>query len=104
MLPVRVALHGNVVAVAPRVFEPGLDGAPDAQVEREPHQPHAVASPHERARGVRRTVVDYEQVVIGHLLPQRVEHPRNALFLVVRRDDDKHAQRHAAAFLRMRKV
>ena len=91
VLPVAVDADGDVVAVLVREAEAGLHGAADAEVERQPEDDRALRR-RDLGRAVDRAVVDDDDVETGIERAQLVDHARDGLLLVQRRDDGDAAQ------------
>ncbi len=86
MLSVAVDARDDVVVAVERVAETGLDGAADAEVERQSHDARSSAR-----RGlpgaVARRVVDHDDVELRVERANLVDHAADRSLLVVRRDD-----------------
>ena len=92
VLPVAVDLDHVVVAVLERELEARLHGAPNAEIKRVAQYARARGHPL-AARGVRRPVVDHEDVHVGSGPLDRAHHAAHRVRLVVGGND-----RQAGAF------
>ena len=91
VLAVGVELHRALVAVPHREREPGTERAADADVERK-HGDVDAGFARDVGGAVGRTVAHDEHLVLGRLLRQLLQHRRQRLLLVVRRDDHQRAR------------
>jgi hypothetical protein len=91
VLAVAVNLHRDVEAVLEGVPVPGLDGAADPEVERQPDDVRAARLRH-GGGGVDRGVVDDHDLHAGVDRAQLVDHSPHVRLLIQRRDDGEAAE------------
>ena len=88
MLPIAIELNRNIIAIFPGVKVARLHRSPNAEIEWEANDQH-ISLLGCQSCVVSRTIIDNEDIRIGHMITKVLNDPRQAFLLIIGRNDNE---------------